>query len=170
MTAICYILDQNDRACASLPFGKVTVGYGGCGPIAIHNALVSLGQPRPLPDILAWFERRSCRTFLRGRLGILPFQLVRCLRSFGFRVKTTSGRRMDRLAQEADACILFYLFPLRVRGIPLPAAHYTEFSQTEGGYLARNTGHRDGVTRFSSPAEYGRSGNRFLPLGIFLYR
>ena len=171
MTAICYILDQNDRACASLPFGKVTVGYGGCGPIAIHNALVSLGQPRPLDEILAWFEEKPRRTFLRGRLGILPFQLKFFLRSRGIRMKTARfPRRMDRLAREADACILHYHFPLKKHGLWLPAAHYTEFSQTEGGYLARNTGHRDGVTRFSSPAEYGRSGNRFLPLGIFLYR
>ena len=132
MTAICYILDQNDRACASLPFGKVTVGYGGCGPIAICNALVSLGQPLPLEEILAWFEEKPRRTFLRGRLGILPCQLKAFLRSRGIRVKTArSARRMDRLAREAEACILHYHFPLKKHGLWLPAAHYTEFSKTE---------------------------------------
>ncbi len=171
MTAICYILDQNDLACASLPFGKVTVGYGGCGPIAICNALLSMGQPLPLEEILAWFEEKPRRTFLRGRLGILPCQLKAFLRSRGIRVKTArSARRMDRLAREAEACILHYHFPLKKHGLWLPAAHYTEFSKTEDGYFARNTGHREGGFHFDSPAGFGRANGRFLPLGIFLYR
>ena len=170
MTVI-YILHQTDKDYTALPFGKVTVGYGGCGPIAIHNALVSMGQPMPLSEILAWFEARRRRTFLRGRLGILPMQLRAFLRSRGVRVKIArSARRTDRLAREADACILHYHFLLKVRGFWLPAAHYAEFSKSEDGYIARNTGHRDGIVRFSSPAEYGRSGKHFLPLGIFLYR
>lgn len=154
-----------------MPFGKVTVAHGGCGPIAICNALLSMGQPLPLEEILAWFEEKPRRTFLRGRLGILPCQLKAFLRSRGIRVKTArSARRMDRLAREAEACILHYHFPLKKHGLWLPAAHYTEFSKTEGGYFARNTGHREGGCHFDSPAGFGRANGRFLPLGIFLYR
>ena len=171
MTAICYILDQNDRACASLPFGKVTVGYGGCGPIAVYNAMLTAGQPRSFDAVLSWFREKPRRTFLHGRLGVLPCQLKACLRHFGFRVKTArSSRRIAALSKEADACILHYYFPCRIRGIPLPAAHYVEFTAERDGYLARNTGARGGISRFAQPAAYGRFGQRFLPLAIFLYR
>ena len=171
MTDTTYILFQNSGRYPVMPFGKVTVAHGGCGPIAICNALLSMGQPLPLEEILAWFEEKPRRTFLRGRLGILPCQLKAFLRSRGIRVKTArSARRMDRLAREAEACILHYHFPLKKHGLWLPAAHYVEFSRHKDGYFACNTGHREGGCLFDSPARFSRSNGRFLPLGIFLYR
>lgn len=166
-----YILDQNDMPYRSMPFGKVTVVYAGCAPIAIHNALRTAGQPQPLEKTLCWFQEKSHRTFLYGRLGVLPFQLKAYLRQSGFRVKTArTARRIAQLSKEADACILHYYYPRKVFGIPLPAAHYVEFQREADGYIARNTGTRSGISRFDNPGRYGRSGKRFFPLAFFLWR
>ena len=172
--SVIYITDQRNEPYASMPFGVVTVSYGGCGVIATYNAMISLGRSIPFSDVLSYFSARKNRTLLSGRLGILPTQISSFFRKQGYRVRIT-GRNsaIDTLAKSADACILFYMFPVTCRilglSLRLPAAHFIEFSRSADGYLARNTNHSSGTTQFPSPSEYGHRATRFLPVGIFIF-
>ena len=43
----------------ALPYGAWRMGNNGCEVIAVYNALLALGRPRPLPEIAAALERRG---------------------------------------------------------------------------------------------------------------
>jgi len=169
-----YITDQRKAPYASMRLGAVSVAYGGCGAVAVYNALVSLQKPAAFPEILQYFSARSFRTLLHGRFGMLPGQVAAYFKKHGYRVKITASKRaMDSLARTAAACILFYMFPVKKTFLglqfPIPEAHFVEFSRISDGYLARNTNNREGTACFSSPSAYGRRKSRFLPMGIFIF-
>ena len=81
-----YINGQGRGPVALLPFGRRTMDYNGCEVIACFNALRLLGNPRPLGEVAAYFERRGL--FLGGLWGTHAEALPRYFASLGFQPET----------------------------------------------------------------------------------
>ena len=63
---------QGREALKGLAFGFSNVGHAGCESIAVYNALLALGRPRPLADIIRDMEKGG---YLRmgGHFGASPY-------------------------------------------------------------------------------------------------
>ncbi len=63
---------QDREGLGSLAFGFSSVGRAGCESIAVYNALLALGRPRPLADIIRDMEKGG---YLRmgGHFGAAPY-------------------------------------------------------------------------------------------------
>ena len=80
----------------SLAFGWSNVGKAGCEAIAVYNALLALGKPRPLAEIIRDMEKGG---YLRmgGHFGASPF-FKRLMRRYGAETRVTLPARMSRQA------------------------------------------------------------------------
>ena len=91
---------------SALPYGAWTMGNNGCEVIAVYNALLTLGKPRPLPEIAAALERRGL--LFNGFGGTNLSAVAAYLRSQG--VEVTVLRRRERAqydaALAASACAI----------------------------------------------------------------
>lgn len=67
-------------AVSELRYGICHMSFNGCEVIAVHNALVYLGIPKPLAEIAFYMERFR---ILLGFFGCDPFKIGRALRYFG---------------------------------------------------------------------------------------
>lgn len=75
-------------AVSKLRYGICRMSFNGCEVIAVHNALVYLGIPKPLTDIAFYMERFRV---LMGFFGCNAYKLGKALKHFGAecsRVKT----------------------------------------------------------------------------------
>ena len=73
---------------ARIRYGLFPMSFNGCEVIAVHNALVYLGIPKPLTDIAFYMERFRV---LMGFFGCNAYKLGKALKHFGAecpRVKT----------------------------------------------------------------------------------
>ena len=70
------IYNQRAEPYASKTLGDYTVSYNGCGAIATFNALVALGNPKSLDEVLAYYNGNPLRTFMNGKHGMLPHQVA----------------------------------------------------------------------------------------------
>lgn len=53
---LTYIYGQSNKPIDSIPLGKYTVGYAGCGPIAVHNTLCYLDVQTDFQEVIEYFE------------------------------------------------------------------------------------------------------------------
>lgn len=102
-----FINGQGLGVVKALPYGaKWQLGYNGCGPIAVYNALLALGNPHTLAAAAGWGERHLR---LGGRWGTAHGQIPKLFRGLGYRVHVVRTRRkMDAAIRSADGCILTY--------------------------------------------------------------
>ena len=61
-----------------IPFGKSSVGFSGCGAIAIYNLLTERGSDIELEDVINVAKRLGC-LFVFGFFGIRPAKLKKIL-------------------------------------------------------------------------------------------
>ena len=65
---------ENQSQWDKVAFGsKYKMSYGGCEIIAVHNALLSLGQqmtPEDIVNLISYFERKGAA--LKGKIGVVP--------------------------------------------------------------------------------------------------
>ena len=99
-----------------LLYGRKPFSHSGCGTAAVFNALLSLGIPMPLPDVIRYFEKRGASMF--GSFGTAPQSAFRFFNdrlrplsetpeSPGFTVKKSADRREFKdLAESSDVLIL----------------------------------------------------------------
>ena len=94
----------------SVHFGKgYTLAYGGCGPIALCNAMLGIGKPLSVDGFLQMLEelqRRGATWF--GKFGTHPAALWRYLQGQSLstaRVIGADRRRLEGLEQDADVWI-----------------------------------------------------------------
>lgn len=72
---------------SELRYGLCRMSFNGCEVIAVHNALVYLGKPRPAAEIAAYMERYR---MLIGIFGCSPYKIDRALRHFGCECRRTA--------------------------------------------------------------------------------
>lgn len=95
---------------AALRFGRAyTMEYGGCGLIAVHNAMLEVGKPLSADDCLQMTEqlqRKGAAWF--GKYGIHPAAIRRYLKGRSFSTTHVIGaslKELERLEREADVWI-----------------------------------------------------------------
>ena len=106
----------------------------GCGWIAVYNALRLLGYRAKPEALIRYFERQF--PLIHGNFGTVVWGPTLYFRKWGFPVKMTCRRsRMDALAREGDACILFFHWR---RGWRF-GAHFVAVRHTAEGFVGYNT-------------------------------
>ena len=119
---------QSLGAVSGMKFGFSTMSLSGCEVIAVYNALVLLGRPRPFVEIARYMERFRV---LGGFWGTNFFTLGHCLKHFGMHVKRV--RKPHVLEQELLAgktCL--YVFWV---GKIFRSSVHTVVLQNDGGKL-----------------------------------
>lgn len=71
---------QEIGALSGMRFGLFTLGYCGCGCIAVYNALNYLGKAPAFSELIFFMERSR---MLFGLLGTNPFSLGKALKHYG---------------------------------------------------------------------------------------
>ncbi|MCR5651626.1 MAG: hypothetical protein K6F86_10635 [Lachnospiraceae bacterium] len=98
---------ENQHAMKDLMFGKTDMAYAGCEIIAVYNALLSLGFPKDLPELISTFEKKG--SVLGGRFGTSPYALYRYLSKVFDNVSFSFKRRdFEKLAQDSRVFIITY--------------------------------------------------------------
>ena len=170
-----YIFDQTAAPYGTKEFQDVTVSYGGCGVVASYNALITLGSEKDFDEVLAYYNGDPNRTFMRGKLGILPGQVANYFESLGYHTITTNSvDGIDVLSKQADACIMFYIFPTQQDvcgiGLTLPAAHFVEYKYYSNQYIGRNTSATNGTSYFKYPSEYFYKYGRVYAEAVLIFK
>ena len=162
-----YITDQTDDSIGQENLGSSTVAHGGCGVVAIYNALIDLGASADFEDVLAYFnEKPLTRLTLDGWLGILPPVVAQYFTEQGYEIiMTDSWDAIDIHSQTADASIMYYMFQTN-NGF---GAHYISYRDIDNKYIGMNTSTISGTEYFTYPSDYGYRDKRFYALGIFIY-
>ncbi len=84
-----------------MAFGRARVAKAGCESIAVYNALLCLGLPRPLPEIIRDLEQGGYMRF-RGHMGAVPW-LRPLLKRYGVSARPVLSRYLQR---DADLGLL----------------------------------------------------------------
>ncbi len=161
------ITSQYDEDVGNKRLGIATVSHGGCGAVATYNALITLGTAKSFDEVLSYYNGSYDRTVAGGLLGILPHQVANYFRDNGYRViMTNNADGIEIFSRTADACILWYAYPKE----PLFNAHFVHYHKYGKQYKAYNTNRKGGISIFEHPYDYGDDGNRYCPIGIFIYQ
>lgn len=86
-------------AVSQLHYGLCRMSFNGCEVIAVHNALVYLGIPRPVAEIAAYMERFR---MLFGIFGCSPYKIGKALAHFG------AENQRRKLPEDAEAFIMSF--------------------------------------------------------------
>ena len=92
---------------SGMRYGMVNIAWSGCGIISVYNALLLLGNPQPLTDVIAWGDLKASRIF--GLFGTSPGKTKHLLQKMGYIVDTVSDKsQFDSRARKADVCLFTY--------------------------------------------------------------
>ncbi len=69
-----------------VPYGVGTMDYNGCEVVAVHNSMITLGNPQRLGDVIRYFESGSL--FLEGIFGTYITDIPEYFKSWGYQVDT----------------------------------------------------------------------------------
>jgi len=78
-----------------ISYGKTDLAFGGCGPVALYNALISLDVVPDFNDIVSYLEKHGAA--FGGKLGTSPAALLRYLRKKGFSVSRCTSKQPEKL-------------------------------------------------------------------------
>ena len=133
-------------------YGLRTSAATGCGWIATYNALRLMGY-RPKPeDLIRYYERQV--PLLHGNGGTVIQGPALFFQQHGFSVETLSVEaRFDRVAKDADVCILFYYWRKKWK----IGAHFVTVQYRNGKFTGYNT-----FRTSDGPDDYGASLADFL--------
>ena len=172
-----YITDQEDPSVAGYHFGCSTVGNSGCGPVAVYNALIMLGDYASLEEILDFYsDEWYWGHLVLGFCGSLPIAACSFFEQRGYHVIVTSTAKtdldyMDAIASCADANILWYLYKTNT-GIFEFSGHFVAFERTgergQLGFIGYNTNTL--TSTFRRPSDYILQGSRFTGLVISIFK
>ena len=131
------IISQDEKTFMNMQFGSTTVAHGGCGPVAIYNAMLLLQRGDiSFESILNYYEIYN---FLYAG-GTLGTPISGCLYFFqreGYSIHITANTsQFDSMAESADVCIMWYMFLSDT--FPYIGAHYVAFTQTEKNSIYYN--------------------------------
>ena len=169
---IPYITNQSAPDVGEESLGITTVSHGGCGPIAIYNALLSMGNHTTLNEILAYFNSDPLNTLTAlGLLGSLPADIAKYFTDHGYTVVLTADRdAINVYSKVADANIMFFVFPSMLGPIEAIGAHFIEYHRSGNGYVGCNISSSTKTASFSYPTNYIYSDDTIYAIGIFVFK
>ena len=133
-------------------YGFRTSAATGCGWVAVHNALILMGEKSQPETIIRHLERQV--PLLHGNAGTLALGPYWYFRSRGFRTKHTACcDRFDDALKEAGTGVLFYYWRNKWRF----GAHFVAVQYREGKFWGYNT-----YKNSTGPDFYGHSLEDFL--------
>jgi len=163
-----YLNGQGIGDLSKLKYGNKTFKEAGCGPIAVYNALLTLGTHVPIQDITRHFEINGIMA--GGRFGTSPFAIDKFFRDRGCSVKTRCGADIsseseyDEIFADYTAAIFSYY-----HGNSLAkGSHFVAVShRADGGINAYNYADNSSEAKaFASVSELIHSGKGRIPLSI----
>jgi len=98
-----FIEDQNKEK--ELRYGSRSFAHSGCGTAAVYNALLLLGKPQPLAEIIRYFEGHGASFF--AAFGTAPQAAAKYLRNLGFCVEKTANRKKFKELAECSDVMIF---------------------------------------------------------------
>ena len=103
---------QSLGAVSGMKFGLGSIGHCGCEVVAVYNALLLSGTPRPFTEVAKYMERFS---MLGGLWGTDPYALGHCLRHFGLGArKLRSHESVKRVLMSGKRVIYVYWIKRRM--------------------------------------------------------
>ena len=124
----------------------------GCGWIATYNALRLMGKQAQPEELIRFYERQL--PLIHGNCGTTILAPALYFKKQGYLVDWTACYdRFDRMAKNADACILFYRWHKKWK----LGAHFTALHHTPGGFVGFNT-----YRSSKGPDKYGESLENYL--------
>lgn len=98
---------QSRPPVANMRYGVVRAAWSGCGLIAVYNALLLLGNPHPLWDVIAWGDLKGSTAL--GIFGTSHRRAGRLFRQLGYAVTAvTDPSLFDAHAQRAEVCLFTF--------------------------------------------------------------
>ena len=97
---------ENQSGISEMYYGSKSFSHSGCGTAAVYNALLSLGIPMPLPEIIRHFEKYGASVF--AAFGTAPWAAIRLLSKKltpEMFEKCADRRRFKDLAESSDVLI-----------------------------------------------------------------
>lgn len=167
-----YLNGQGVGELSGLKYGLRTFKDDGCGPIAVYNAMLALGDHMSIQDII-----RHCETdgvMAGGYFGTSPIAIDEFFKNRGYTAKTyfgakvSSKRDYDRIFEDHTAAIFaFYHGPALFKG-----SHFVAIVHNDAGgidvYNYRNDS--TGKRHFSSIEELINDDKDRIPLSITVIR
>jgi len=97
---------------SNLPYGSGNMGYNGCGPIAVYNALLALGKEESshksdisLISVIDCLEKKGAT--LRGKFGTSPASIRKFLKSKGYSTGVCISKNSDKILKFANDYDIF---------------------------------------------------------------
>ncbi|MCQ2521276.1 MAG: hypothetical protein MJ105_02760 [Lachnospiraceae bacterium] len=103
---------NNQKSYRKIFYGKERFSYSGCEVIALYNALLGLGHPRPLHELIYYFEKKGL--LLQGSFGTSLLSVYRYLKrreeslSANVRLLTKQGAILKALDSCDGMIFMFY--------------------------------------------------------------
>lgn len=148
-------------------YGLRTSAATGCGWIATYNALRIMGQEADPEQLLRFYERML--PVIHGNFGTTILAPAFYFRRKGYQVQWTAcTEKFDKMAKEADACVLFYRWHRKWK----LGAHFVALHHTDRGFLGYNTYRNSaGADPYgSSIAAFLKEKKYYLPVLIAINR
>jgi len=117
-----YIINQSKLN--TIPYGKYTSDYNGCGWIATYNAMKLLGEKVDVENIIDYLNHY---TIIKGKLGTNPAGIKNFFKERSFSLKSTSHvEKFNSYSKNCGAGIILYLSN--------QTAHYVAFNKSGEQY------------------------------------
>lgn len=128
-----YIYNQKDIPRKQWRYGFRSSAATGCGWIAIHNALLHMGQPRDIGLIIRHLEHQL--PLVNGNTGTFVLGPYFLLKKWGFRVELcANSRRFDELLSRNECALLFYYWK---KGLKV-GSHFIAVHNSPQGVIGYN--------------------------------
>ena len=121
-----YLNGQSCGDLAPMKYGSTTVDNAGCGPLAVYNAMLYLGKPTTLPEVLRELEIYAAP--IGARFGTSAILMM--IYFFRHKIKFRIVRRIKKIDQ-SNACVLLYWTKRPV----FSGSHFVFFKKDEDGRL-----------------------------------
>ena len=106
-----FIDDQSKKE--EIRYGKKSFSHSGCALAAVYNAMMLLGLPMPLSEIVRYFEKHGASLF--ASFGTAPQSAVRFFKKQGIDTERTMNKRKFRELAERSDILIFTIMNNRRR-------------------------------------------------------
>lgn len=118
------ILNQGDEPYGSMDYGRFTVGFSGCGAVAVYNACLLAGNKVEFEAVVDYMNNND-GLCLGGFFGTKEDAVEACLEANGCRVSRIDNYLDIEFGCLADASIIQYMY--FSDSLPFVGIHYVAF-------------------------------------------
>ena len=142
-----YLNGQSCVDLAPMKYGSTTVDNAGCGPLAVYNAMLYLGKPTTLPEVLRELEIYAAP--IGARFGTSAILMM--IYFFRHKIKFRIVRRIKKIDQSRAGVLLYW-----TKRPIFSGGHFIFYKKEEDGRIAvynRYSNNRD-VHEYDSVGDF----------------